>query len=65
MSNGDYSFRKYFIEKYNQDQLAQFAVNSLNRIIGDREISTEVPIGNVIFEILEDEYGFESQDRGR
>ncbi len=65
MSNGDYNFRNYFIEKYNQDQLAQFAVNSLNRIIGDREIPTEVLIGNVIFEILKDDYGFISQDRGR
>ena len=65
MSNGDYGYRNYFKNKYSVEDLSQIAVNSLNKIINDRTIRTDLPIGNVICEILEQDYGFGTQGRGR
>ena len=64
MSNGEEGFRNYFLNKYNTDQLKVLANKFVEKIINGRTIQLDQSIGETVTEILINEYGFGSQDRG-
>ena len=64
MSNGDFKYRDFFINKYSVDELKVIAMRYVNKLVGSQTVELTSSYGELVAQVLVNEYGFDSPGMG-